>query len=106
MICTMIDDRRPSSQRGYDAAWRRLRRLKLRSDPLCEDCYRMGRVTPATMVHHVVTIEQAPDIRLAWDNLMSLCEACHDVRHSGEQHQVKGCGIDGFPTHPAHPWVK
>jgi hypothetical protein len=56
------------------------------------------------MVHHIMTIEEAPELRLVWENLMSLCEACHDVKHSGKAKQVKGCDEAGMPTHPEHPW--
>jgi len=98
------DTRLPSSQRGYDGKWRRLRALKLKRNPLCEECERLGRVVPATMVHHIVPIEQDPTLRLVWSNLMSLCEACHDVKHSSEAKQVKGCDVSGFPTSEGHPW--
>jgi len=101
----MTDDRRrPSSQRGYDATWRRVRRAKLSVNPLCEKCLSRGRVTPATMVHHKKPVCDYPDLRLVWENLESLCEACHDVEHSGPGKQLKGANSEGFPTHPDHPW--
>ena len=64
----------------------------------------MGRVTPATMVHHIVTIEERPDLRLVWENIMSLCLDCHGLKHSGEMQQLKGANETGYPTHPGHPW--
>lgn len=103
----MRPDRRPSAKdRGYDAAWNRLRRAKLNADPLCEECNHLGRVVRATMVHHIQTIEAAPELRLEWSNLMSLCEACHNLKHSGEAKQVTGADATGFPTNPNHPWNK
>lgn len=67
-----------AKQRGYDQAWRNRRAHKLRIDPLCEECEREGRVTEATQVHHIVPFASTNDrLRLAWNNLESICEACH-----------------------------
>lgn len=65
-----------SSQRGYDAAWRRARDAKLARDPLCEDCLRRQRIVPAVEVHHVVALRRGGR-RLDARNLRSLCRACH-----------------------------
>lgn len=71
-------ERGTPAERGYDAAWRKVRRLKLYQDPCCEDC--LPRITPAVDVHHVRKISDAPQLRLVMGNLMSLCKACHSVR--------------------------
>lgn len=57
-------------------AWRKLRAVKLAREPMCEECARQGRVTPAQMVDHIIPINKggAP---LDVDNLQSLCNACH-----------------------------
>ena len=56
--------------------WRRLREMQLSEQPLCEECLRQGRQTPAQMVDHIVPINKggAP---LERENLQSLCNACH-----------------------------
>jgi 5-methylcytosine-specific restriction protein A len=78
-------DRRRSSpsKRGYDAAWQRLRKAKLASDPLCEcdGCRRTGALVPADVVDHIEPIEERPDLRLTWSNLRSMAKAHHD-RHT------------------------
>ena len=68
--------------------WKELRIAKLRStNGLCEECMKDGVVTQATCVHHVVPIETAKTKdemkRLAfdWNNLMSLCQSCHNRIH-------------------------
>lgn len=50
--------------------------MKLEQQPMCEECERRGRLTPAQMVDHLVPINKggAP---LDMDNLQSLCNACH-----------------------------
>ena len=83
----IVDDRCPrcdiantqtTVERGYDYRWKRLSERKRIADPLCEECVRMGRTTPATEVHHIHRIQDAPQLRLTWANLMSVCRACHE----------------------------
>ena len=73
-------------------AWRAARRLALERDmgecQLCaqEGRYELdsaGRMHPvrATMVHHKRPIKEAPELALDLDNLVSLCDACHERMH-------------------------
>lgn len=67
--------------------WVKLRRAKLTANPLCEDCFARGVITPATVVHHIKPVEDALTFAdkeaLMFDphNLRSLCEACHVAVH-------------------------
>jgi 5-methylcytosine-specific restriction endonuclease McrA len=54
-------------------AWRKLRKVKLDVNPMCERCHRR----PATEVDHVVPLAEDPTRRNDWDNLQSLCHDCH-----------------------------
>lgn len=58
------------------ASWRRLRTVKLEQNPMCEECERNGRYTPAQMVDHIVPINKG-GASLDIKNLQSLCNACH-----------------------------
>ena len=58
------------------APWRRLRAVKLEQNPMCEECARTGRYTPAQMGDHIVPINKGGGA-LDLDNLQSLCNACH-----------------------------
>ncbi|PAD39853.1 HNH endonuclease signature motif containing protein [Terribacillus sp. 7520-G] len=60
------------------SAWRKLRRQKLIDQPLCERCLRKGFVTSATIVHHIIETKVDWDKRLDWENLESVCFACHN----------------------------
>lgn len=74
------DDRRGTAhERGYDRAWARVRGAFLRAHPLCNRCSR-----PAETAHHIKPVEEAPDLRLTWDNLEALCRDCHE-RHHGRK---------------------
>jgi 5-methylcytosine-specific restriction endonuclease McrA len=65
-----LDRDRPSSwERGYDREWRRLRRAFLMANPWC----RPATQDLACEVDHRVPIQTAPDRRLDWSNLQSLC---------------------------------
>jgi 5-methylcytosine-specific restriction protein A len=72
----------------HTKAWRCARTAALKRDNgMCCDCmdkYKMGvGVHPnrATLVHHIQSIEDRPDLTLILSNLRSLCDACHNKRH-------------------------
>ena len=67
--------RSPESKKWYGAEWRRVRARYLQSNPLCESCKQQGRLTPATEVHHVVSL--AAGGSHAPENLRALCRRCH-----------------------------
>lgn len=77
------------TERGYDNTWLRLRKRKLIASPLCEECEKSGRLTAAEEVHHKQPFHGKHDpLRLDWENLESLCRACHGTktaRQSGPQ---------------------
>src|SRR5438105_4299959 len=63
------EQRGSSTERGYDGAWRKVRAVKLARNPLCEDCYDIGRVRVADDVHHVRKVSERPELRLYLSNL-------------------------------------
>jgi 5-methylcytosine-specific restriction protein A len=69
-----------TSERGYGWDWQKFRKRFLADHPLCEDCETIGRVTPATEVHHLVKIKHDASKRLDEGNLLALCGRCHQVR--------------------------
>lgn len=74
--------------------WQQLRRRKFIANPVCEDCLKEGRVTPTEEVHHIIPVENGKDEaemkRLAYDydNLRSLCRACHGAYHARPEPNV------------------
>lgn len=66
--------------RGYNARWRKARLLYLQRHPLCVECQREGKLTPATVVDHI--LPHRGDQRLFWDekNWQPLCKDCHDKK--------------------------
>lgn len=62
--------------RGYGSAWSRLRAAMLERDcHLCVPCEKLGRVTLATIVDHIVPKAEGGDDDEG--NLQSICKACH-----------------------------
>mgnify|MGYP001491951708 CR=1 FL=1 len=46
-------------------------------EPAC----RFAGIAPATTVHHILHVENRPDLALDDDNLLSVCAACHNREH-------------------------
>ena len=73
-----------STERGYNARWRRLRQWFLNSHPLCAECNRNGILTAASVVDHIMP--HRGDMALLYDqaNLQSLCTTCHNRKTATE----------------------
>ena len=70
-------------ERGYDSKWVKLRlRILRRDDGLCTPCRIKGRDTAATQVDHIIPKSQ--DGTDDWDNLQSICDACHKDKTAQE----------------------
>ncbi|MCG7217370.1 HNH endonuclease [Paenibacillus mucilaginosus] len=65
------------------SAWLSTRQAALiRDNHLCQHCLQQQRLTPADMVHHIQEVREAWELRLVADNLISLCDACHNRIHA------------------------
>lgn len=84
-----------STQRGYNAQWRRLRQWWLNAHPLCEECKKHGILTSATLVDHI--IPHHGDSNLLYDpaNLQSLCTPCHNRKTATEDGGLGNARMNG-----------
>jgi 5-methylcytosine-specific restriction enzyme A len=96
-------DGRSRHERGYDAAWvKQRKRILIRDCYLCQPCQRIGRVTLATEVDHI--IPKAKGGTGDDDNLQSICNECHVVKTEREAAEAQGrrvkrkIGADGWPV--------
>lgn len=78
------EDRRKTAERGYDGDWRKLRLLKLATDPFCQIRIHCDGTT-ATEVDHRIPLSERPDLRLCWDNLQSACKPCNSAKRDREK---------------------
>ena len=67
--------RDPATRKRYGRAWKRIRDRYISRHPLCEECEKHGRATPAEEVHHILPLAQGGTHAEA--NLMALCKECH-----------------------------
>lgn len=82
-------DRGRADDHGFyaSARWRAVRLLVLERDPLCVECLRFERITPAVDVDHIQERLQRPDLAYELSNLRGLCHSCHS-RHTHRTHTV------------------
>lgn len=92
-------------ERGYGYRWQQARIQFLAEHPLCRYCEQRGKLTPATVVDHI--IPHRGDAGLFWDvgNWQPLCKPCHDSAKAREErgHSI-GCDEQGVPTIAGHHW--
>lgn len=63
-------------------AWMFLRQEALRRDNNeCQMCKDKGKYRKADCVHHIKEVKQHPELALSLENLMSLCNSCHNAVH-------------------------
>jgi len=67
--------RDPAVKKRYGRSWKRIRDRYIAEHPLCEQCEKNGRITPAQEVHHVQPLSQGGTNE--YSNLMALCTSCH-----------------------------
>lgn len=81
-------DTKDTYQNYYNSRkWRSLRESKLKYNPLCEIHNYDGETAMATEVHHIQKISNGRNdaerkhLAYDYDNLMSICGACHTKLH-------------------------
>ncbi len=84
--------------------WRKRRRLQLLFMPLCAECHKRGKTTPATIADHIESHHgDWNTFRLG--KLQSLCSHCHES--TKKVVDLRGydptIGPDGMPIDLRHP---
>lgn len=70
----------------HTTQWRKVRVLKLRTNPLCIRCN-----GSAKMVDHIVEIKDGGS-KLSLDNLQSMCLPCHNLKTAETKARREGVG--------------
>lgn len=83
------NDKREERQEIYRSPeWKKLRKLFIQHNPLCQECLKEDIITPAIDVHHIdsfMNYEGLERLSVAYDinNLQALCKQCHQKKHNG-----------------------
>ena len=65
-------------------AWRKISKSFKVAHPLCVECEKIGVITPAHTVDHIVPININPSLAYTWSNLQGLCKK-HNASKTGRQ---------------------
>jgi len=79
-----------TTQRGYGWSHQKARERLLKSEPLCRECAKHGRVTAATIADHTVPLAET-GVR-APSELQPLCGPCHTAKTQREAQR----GLTGY----------
>jgi len=69
------------------ARWQKYRKYFKRKNPICCDPLNLhpNEVRMTQQVHHIIGIEKRPDLAFKYENLASLCTACHSKIEAKER---------------------
>ena len=83
------DNRGSRHERGYGTAWQKIRVFVLKRDSgLCQPCLKIGRVTQAKQVDHIIQkYDGGTDDE---SNLQSICVDCHKIKTAREAAHGRG----------------
>ncbi len=69
--------------------WQKTRRVFVRENPICQYCL----TSPTYCPHHIEPVAEKPNLSFVWENLIAVCQECHDEIHqrmlNGEATEVK-----------------
>lgn len=95
------DARQSARQRGYDATWEKAAAAFL-AEPGNQRC---DCGAAATVVRHVISIRQRPDLRMVRSNWKPGCKRCNSADWKRERCGYSDeIGNDGLPLDPKHPF--
>lgn len=71
--------------------WKEKRKYIMHRDKyLCQECKKYGKNKEAYLVHHIKEVEEYPELKLKNDNLVSVCNSCHNKLHPEKGgHRIK-----------------
>lgn len=86
-------DMRNLRQKAYqNTKWRKMRDTYMHEHPICEECLKQGKVTPAEDIHHKRSPFQKGEVNwnllLDYNNLEAVCKDCHGRIHAKQQGHI------------------
>ena len=76
-------------------AWRKASLAYRKEHPICEKCYKEGKIVPVAVVDHIIPVRRGCD-PFDMSNFQSLCHKCHNSKsgHDGAEKAI----INNFET--------
>ena len=68
----------------HSSRWIKDRALYLKANPLCIECKKEGKTTPATISDHIIPISEGGD-EWDWNNRQPLCVKHHNQKNARER---------------------
>lgn len=83
-------DMRIMRQKAYqNPQWRKMRESYMHEHPICEECLKQGKITPAHDIHHKKSPFRSGEVNwtllLDYNNLEAVCKDCHGRIHAKQQ---------------------
>lgn len=66
--------------------------IKKRDGFMCQECRRYGKNKDAECVHHIYPADEYPELFYNNNNLISLCNACHNKMHDRCTQEITSIG--------------
>ena len=87
------------------AAWRAIKDRHKIENPICHLCEAEGKAVIANVVNHRVAHKGDEGLFFDFANTEHICKPHHDgyIAQQERGGYAGACGLDGFPTDPAHP---
>jgi len=80
-------------------------KIKRRDEYKCVWCARYGKSRPAVVVHHIKHADEYPELAYMDENLVSLCQACHNKAHPEKARKSNRIRYPPPPEHKIFLWL-
>lgn len=86
---TKMESRPRSRDEYHTSRWTRESKVWRVKHPLCEICWKAGRITPAEVVDHIIPVALCGDF---WDktNWQSVCRKCNIEKGNRDKKLING----------------
>lgn len=74
----------------YGSKWDKYAKQYKLENPLCVNCLERGIVKPSEEVHHVIPVNEAPELMFEASNLKALCIPCHKQEDNERRRSNRG----------------
>lgn len=63
--------------RYHTTRWRNYRKSFIKSNPLCIECKKVGKLVPTQVIGHIIPVSEKPELFWEPTNHKALCQSCN-----------------------------